>query len=184
MLSKWIYQSGYSSCMTVSPTNWHNIRCQIPFGACHSYILWIHIICICVINICYYQLHSCLQEITEVVISILLISNCVNCFFVICHRINVLLFVNKCVIHSPLLLGGYSCPGVACWPSDHWAAGSNPLSEIINLHSVSPVIDWRSFSLSIEHDGGIKRHHFMSPLLLVLICSMNWCKNIVWYNCI
>ena len=37
-------------------------------------------------------------------------------------------------------VGGCGSPDVACWASDHWVAGLNPL--IINFTSLSPGLAW------------------------------------------
>ena len=44
--------------------------------------------------------------------------------------------------------GGRRSPAVACWTSDHWVAGSNPLrgSFVINFASLSPASAWPSLA--------------------------------------
>ena len=46
------------------------------------------------------------------------------------------------------LSGGRRSPVVACWASDHWVAGSNPLrgSFVINFASLSPASAWPSLA--------------------------------------
>ena len=49
---------------------------------------------------------------------------------------------------SPSSVGGRRSPAVACWASDHWVVGSNPLrgSFIINFASLSPASAWPSLA--------------------------------------
>ena len=53
--------------------------------------------------------------------------------------------------HSAIVKGaarGRRSPAVACWASDHWVAGSNPLrgSFVINFASLSPASAWPSLA--------------------------------------
>ena len=59
---------------------------------------------------------------------------------------------------------GHRSPEVGCWTSDHWVAGSNPLSGacfIINFTSLSLVLCLAQFSLNNVQKGGLKQHHFI-----------------------
>ena len=60
--------------------------------------------------------------------------------------------------------GGHSSPVVACWTSDHWAAGSNPLRGmflIINkFHLIVPHACFAQFSLNNVQKRVIKQTSF------------------------
>ena len=54
-------------------------------------------------------------------------------------------------------VGGHSIPELACWTSDYWVAGSNPLRGVFRqqFHLIVPCACWAQFSLHDVHKGGL-----------------------------